>query len=640
MKRNVQVWLWLAWWVTLATLLAEPAAGGLFDRLGSPTQERVLGANQAFQLTISAPDPLTLQARWVIEPGYYLYRDKFRLELLNAPGIAITSVEIPVGEPKADPYFGVQQVFHGEVVIVARLQRSADHAGAVEVKADYQGCAEVGICYPPLSQTMAVALPVPALHPAGERLGEQAEVGKGLGMRMDSPRPAEAQSEERGEAEQDRLARLLGEQRFLAIPAFFGFGLLLAFTPCVFPMVPILSGLIAGQGANLTRRRALLLALTYVLAMAATYTIAGVLAALLGQNIQVWFQNPWVIGTFSGLFVLLALSMFGFYDLQLPAFIQHRLTEWSNRQRGGQYAGVAVMGFLSALIIGPCVAPPLIGALTFIAVTGDIVLGAVALFVLSLGMGAPLLIIGASTGHWLPRAGHWMERIKAIFGVMLLTVALWLLERILPAALIMVLWATLLIVTATYMGALQPVMHGAPPWRILVKGLGVVLLVYGVLLLVGVAAGGRDLWQPLHGVNFVANAREAPGPLFRSVKTVADVEQAVREADGRPVLLDFYADWCVSCKELERFTFSDPTVQAALTGMVALRADVTANDVADQVLLQHFAIVGPPAILFWGATGQERRKQRIVGFVNATELGNRLQSVVNAPVELISPTAF
>ncbi|HSA47802.1 MAG TPA: protein-disulfide reductase DsbD, partial [Candidatus Competibacteraceae bacterium] len=407
LKKAGTVWLW---WTLLAMLLAGPAAAGLFDRFGGPAQERVLEADQAFRLTISALDPLTLQARWVIEPGYYLYRDKFRLELLDAQGIAITSLEIPVGEPKDDPYFGPQQVFHGEATIIARLQRSADSPGAVEVKAYYQGCAEVGVCYPPLSQTVAVALSAYSPEESGET--------------ANSPRPAGEELGERAEAEQDRLARLLGEQRFLAIPAFFGFGLLLAFTPCVFPMVPILSGLIAGQGANLTRRRALMLALTYVLAMSVTYTVIGVLAALLGQNIQAWFQNSWVIGIFSSLFVLLALSMFGFYDLQLPAFLQHRLTEWSNRQRGGHYAGVAIMGFLSALIIGPCVAPPLIGALTFIAVTGDIALGAVALFVLSLGMGAPLLIIGASTGHWLPRAGHWMERIKAIFGVMLLAVAL------------------------------------------------------------------------------------------------------------------------------------------------------------------------------------------------------------------------
>ena len=396
-------------------------------------------------------------------------------------------------------------------------------------------------------------------------------------------------------------------------------------------MIPILSSLIAGQGITLSRRRAIWLSLTYVLAMAATYTVAGVLAALLGQNIQAWFQNPWVIGAFSGLFGLLALSMFGLYDLQLPAYLQHRLAERSNRQRGGHHAGVAVMGFLSALIVGPCVAPPLIGALTFIAVTGDVALGAAALFALGLGMGAPLLIIGASTGHWLPRAGHWMERIKTVFGVLLLVVALGLLERILPAAVSMVLWATLLIVIATYMGALQPVVHGAPAWRTLVKGLGLVLLIYGVLLLVGVAAGGRDPLQPLRGVGLIANATSAAPPLaFRQVKTVTDVDLVLRAADGRPIMLDFYADWCASCKQLERETFADPKVRAALAGMVTLRADVTANDAADQALLKRFGIVGPPALLFFGPDGRERREYRVVGFLDAERFDEQLRSFQEA----------
>lgn len=623
MKRPLQAW----WWLTLGwtLLIAMPAAGGLFDRFGDASQQQILEADQAFQLTVSAVDSATLEARWTIAPGYYLYRDKFQLSLPDAQGVAITALELPPGEPKDDPYFGRQAVFHSETVIIARLRRESSSAQTVALKADYQGCAEIGVCYPPLSQTVRVELPahslpaLPSSRPQEEK--EKAEVKAEISNAADD-------QNDRHEADQDRLARLLGEQRFLAIPAFFGFGLLLAFTPCVFPMMPILSSLIAGQGPNLSRGRAIRLSLAYVLAMAATYTIAGVLAALLGQNVQAWFQNPWVISAFSGLFVLLALSMFGVYDMQLPASLQHRLTAWSNQQRGGQYAGVAVMGFLSALIVGPCVAPPLIGALTFIAVTGDIVLGAVALFTLSLGMGAPLLIIGASTGHWLPRAGHWMERIKMVFGVMLLTMALWLLERIIPAAIMMALWATLLIVIATYMGALQPVVHGAPAWRTLVKGLGVVLLIYGILLLVGMAAGGRDSLQPLRGISLIATATsEAPAITFRRVKTVADVDQAIREAGGQAMMLDFYADWCVSCKELERETFADRTVQAALSGMVILQADVTANDAADQRLLQRFDVIGPPAILFFGSDGKERRTRRVVGFMDAEAFAAQVRAV-------------
>ncbi|MDS4022298.1 MAG: protein-disulfide reductase DsbD, partial [Candidatus Competibacter sp.] len=514
--------------------------------------------------------------------------------------------------------FGPQQIFHGEAVVVARLQREPSGVQTVQLKVDYQGCAEIGVCYPPLNQTVTVSLPAVTSPPNSLSMNGEGGTKAGVGSE-----PAG------GEAEQDRLARMLGEQRFLAIPAFFGFGLLLAFTPCVFPMVPILSTLIAGQGASLTRRRAILLSLTYILTMAVTYTVAGVLAALLGHNLQAWFQNPWVIGFFSGLFVLLALSMFGIYDLQLPANLQNRLVDWSNRQRGGHHAGVAVMGLLSALIVSPCVAPPLIGALTFIAVTGDVALGATALFALSLGMGAPLLAVGASAGHWLPHAGHWMGRVKTVFGVLLLGVALWLLERILPPALTMVLWATLLIVTANYMGAMQPQAHGAPAWRTLVKGLGLVLLIYGILLLVGVAAGGRDPWQPLRGIGLIAHAaNQAPAPEFRRVKTVAEVDRAVRAAGGRPVMLDFYADWCASCKELERYTFTDPGVRAALAGMVILQADVTANDEIDQVLLKRFGIVGPPAILFFGPDGRERREYRLVGFLEAARFAQHLRSML------------
>ena len=620
MKRYGQVWLLL-----VLALAAGTATGGLFDRFGDSGKQQILDADQAFQLIVNVLDPQTLEVRWTIAPGYYLYRDKFRLSLVETPGVSIAGVEIPPGEPKDDPYFGPQQVFHQAAVIVARLNRESVGEMEVRIKADYQGCAEIGVCYPPLSQTVSVVLPIHSPLPqAGEGPGVRVEPQTTPALRATPPDPRRGEGPI--EPEQDRLARLLGEQRFWAIPAFFGFGLLLAFTPCVFPMIPILSSLIAGQGTNLTRRRALLLSLTYVLAMAVTYTIVGMLAALLGQNLQIWFQHPWVLAAFSALFVALALSMFGLYELQLPTALQNRLVDWSNRQRGGHHVGVAVMGLLSALIVGPCVAPPLIGVLTFIAVTGDLMLGAAALFALSLGMGAPLLLIGASAGHWLPRAGHWMERVKAVFGVLLLAVALWLLDRILPAAASMALWATLLIVTATYMGVLQPVAHGAPAWRTLIKGLGLVLLIYGILLLVGVAAGGRDPWQPLRGIRLVnAASTEIPESGFHPVKTVAEVERAVRAANGRPVLLDFYADWCVTCRELERETFTDPTVRATLAQITALQADVTANNDEDQALLRQFRIVGPPALLFFGPNGKENREYRMVGFVDATQFNQQVQ---------------
>lgn len=632
-----QLWLLPAALLTLLALLAEPVAAGLFNRFGGSSQERVLDADEAFQLVVDVLNPSTVEARWTIAPGYYLYRSKFRLKLVENEKANITALDIPVGEPKDDPYLGQQEVFHREATLVAHLHRDSLSEQTVQIRADYQGCAEVGVCYPPLSQTVAIVLPAlsaaaatvaPSPPPPVAAAAARPETALATTLASPSPSGVGPTPAESREAEPDRLARLLGERRFWAIPAFLGFGLLLAFTPCVFPMIPILSSLIVGQGASLTRRKAILLSLTYVLAMATTYTVAGLLAALLGQNTQAWFQSPWVLGFFSILFLLLALSMFGLYDLQLPTRLQNRLVDWSNRQRGGHHVGVAIMGLLSALIVSPCVAPPLIGALTFIAVTGDLVLGGAALFALSLGMGVPLLIIGASAGHWLPHAGHWMERIKLVFGVLLLAVALWLLERILPPTVTMVLWATLLIVTATYMGALQPIGHGAPPWRTLVKGFGLVLLIYGILLLVGVAAGGRDPWQPLRGVGLIANAASPTKPLsFRGVKTVEDVDQALRSAAGRPVLLDFYADWCVSCKEMERYTFSDPEVQAVLARMIPLQADVTANDTADRDLLKYFGIVGPPAIVFFGSDGRERREYRVVGFVEAKQFGEHLRSL-------------
>ena len=631
-------WLWsILLLVLVSALVTAPALAGLLDRLnGNSFKQRILDADQAFQLTAQAVDPATVEVRWQIASGYYLYRDKFRFSLAAEQASAIYAIELPPGEPKQDPNFGLQQVFHGEVVAVVRLQRTTTAAQALRLQADYQGCAEIGVCYPPLTQTLDIALPAVAATAPTPSVAQQppsvapTSVSESAPTSVGTNQPVAQVPSTTGrpvtvtpldlppEAEPDRLARLLREQRLLALPAFFGFGLLLALTPCVLPMIPILSSLIAGQGARLTRRRALLLSLSYVLAMALTYTAAGLFAALLGQNVQAWLQQPWIIGLLSALFVAMALAMFGFYELRLPNAVQERLTAWSNRQRGGHYSGVVLMGVLSALIVSPCVAPPLIGVLTFITVTGDLWLGAATLFALGLGMGAPLLVIGASAGQWLPRAGHWMERVKAVFGVLLLAMALWLLERILPLALTMALWGTLLVVIATYLGALQPVAHGAPGWRTLARGLGLVLLIQGALLLTGAALGGRDLWQPLRGLSLAREAAStAPQSAFRPVKTLTEVQSALQTAAGRPVLLDFYADWCTSCQDMERTTFADDAVRAALAQMVALQADITAYDAADQALLQHFEVIGPPALLFFGPDGQERRDWRIVGEVNA-----------------------
>jgi thiol:disulfide interchange protein DsbD len=380
-------------------------------------------------------------------------------------------------------------------------------------------------------------------------------------------------------------------------------------------MVPILSGIIAGQG-NVTTGRAFSLSLSYVLGMATVNTLAGIAAASAGAQVQALFQQPWIITLFALLFVVLAASMFGLFTLQLPAALQTRLADVSNQQRAGTYGGVAVMGALSALIVTACVAPPLFAALAVIAQTGDVLRGGTALFVMSLGMGAPLLIIGTSAGRLLPKAGAWMDTVKKLFGVLMLAVAAWMLARIVPEPYALLLWSIPAIATAIVLWIdIQP-----QTWRgWLGRGVGVVIGLYGLVLLAGLALGGRDPLAPIPQWSEPQSTLE-----FKKIKTVADLDReiAAASAAGKPVMLDFYADWCVSCKEMERYTFTDATVQQALAGTVLLKADVTANDEADQALLQRFGIFGPPTIAFWNNKGVELNRFRVVGFMKADEFAN------------------
>ncbi|MDD3518480.1 MAG: protein-disulfide reductase DsbD [Chromatiales bacterium] len=579
-------------------------AKGIGNGLGGSDDE-LLPPEQAFFFTLEPIAPDAVRVRWEVAKGYYLYREKIAFRIQEGEGTRIGDYQLPRGEEKDDEFFGRTEILRGDVEVVVPLLRAADAAPYVVMVAEYQGCADMGVCYPPMTREVGFE-PASATGPvtAGPTAAASAVAPAG------------------GLSEQDQIAaRLASGKIWLTILAFFGFGLLLAFTPCVFPMIPILSGIIVGQGKGLTTRRAFVLSLVYVLAMALTYTVAGVLVGMSGQNVQVWFQNPWVLSVFAVVFVLLSLSMFGFYELQMPNFLQSKLAEASNRQRGGTLGGVAVMGFLSALIVGPCVTAPLVGALIYIAQTGDAVLGGLALFSLSMGMGAPLLVLGTSAGKLMPRAGAWMDAVKAVFGVMLLGVAIWMLERILPVAITMGLWGVLLIVSGIYMGALEHIRDGASGWRRLWKGLGLALALWGALMLIAAAAGGKDLLQPLRGIVVAGGGAgaEKAGLQFRYVKGVDGLESALAEAraQGRPVMLDFYADWCISCKEMERFTFSDPAVQSALSGFLLLKTDVTANDAADQALLKHFGLFGPPAILFYDRHGNELRNFRVVGFVPA-----------------------
>ena len=579
------------------------ALGRLGDRLtGSQAQDEILPVDQAFQFDADPPTATGVVLHWRVTDGYYLYRDKIKVELPDAAGITLGTVELPKGEVKQDEFFGRMEIYKHDFQARVPLSGRASTAGLVTLKVTYQGCASAGICYPPVIKPVTLDL-------------------AGLSGTATSVAPAATPAVNAPVPEQDRIAQTLASgHTWVTLLSFFGFGLLLAFTPCVFPMVPILSGLIVGQGKDITTARAFLLSLAYVLAMALTYTIAGVCAALFGANLQAAFQNPWVLGSFSALFVLLALSLFGFYDLQVPSWLQGKLTDLSNRQRGGTLLGAAIMGLLSALIVGPCVAAPLAAALIYIGKTGNAVLGGSALFMLSLGMGAPLLVLGASAGKLLPRAGAWMNTVKAVFGVLLLGVAIWMLERILPGAITLTLWAALLIVSGVYMGALERLQPDASGWRKFWKGIGLVIVLYGALLLVGAGSGGNDVLRPLQGTRLAgAAATTAPagGLAFTRIKSVSDLQGALAaaNANGKAVMLDFYADWCVSCKEMEKYTFADPAVRQMLNDRVLLQADVTANDAQDHELLQHFGLIGPPSILFFSPQGRECDARRVMGYL-------------------------
>ena len=593
-------------WILPLAVLLFPAVAQAFgwieeDHDGPPTTPYQVSAE------VTAADQIALH--WTIAEGTYLYRDKVRVQLEQGEEIALGEIALPKPVIKKsvlrpDGTTGDSAVYYNQLDLIVPLLRQTEGATEIQLRVHYQGCADEGICYPPANRLFTLSLP-----PVGVAI---AASGSSPPEAVNTP----------PQSEQDQIAALLAKGNlWLSMTAFFGFGILLALTPCVFPLVPILSGLIVGHGKELSPSRGFLLSLIYVVAMAFAYAIAGVIAGLLGFNLQAELQNPWLLSAFALLFVLLALSMFGFYELQLPSSWQGKLRELSNHQKGGTWLGVAIMGFLSALIVGPCVAPPMAGAFLYIAQTGDGLLGGSAFFALGIGMGSPLLIIGASAGKLLPRAGAWMNRVQAVFGVFFLAVAILLLERILPVAVALLLWGTLLVVCSIYMGALRRLPPEATGWARFWKGIGVVMLIYGTLMLLGAAAGGKDTLQPLRGVQLFATANETPEhSLFKTIKTTDDLQRELMlaKAQGKPVMLDFYADWCTSCVELERYTFSDPAVQSALQGFVLLQADVTPWDEADQKLLvKQFGLSGPPAIIFYNREGKEQRDLRLAGFIDA-----------------------
>ncbi|MDD2660397.1 MAG: protein-disulfide reductase DsbD [Methylococcales bacterium] len=571
----------------------------------NPAQNELLPAEQAFRFFATVKDAATLHVNWEIAKGYYLYREKIQLELTDAGGNQLGKYSIPRGEPIQDEAFGRVETFHNELGFDLPLIRANSSAQIITLQAKFQGCADRGVCYPPMTQKIDLELPA-------------TQVITPIADSKPSPELSE----------QDQIVQSLRDDSLaMTLLSFFGFGLLLSMTPCIFPMIPILSGIIVGHGNRITTARAFFLSLSYVAASALTYTLFGILAALFGSNLQAAFQQPWIIGLFSAIFVLLSLSMFGFYSMELPNSLKTRLHNSSVKHQDGSLLGAAIMGALSSLIVGPCVAPPLAGALIYIGQTGDAVLGGGALFAMGLGMGVPLLLLGASAGKLLPKAGSWLNSTKAVFGVVMLAVAVWMLSRILPPAVTILLWAMLLILPAIYLNAIDPLPENSSGWRKLWKGVGLMMLAYGLLLLIGFSMGNNNPLKPLQrfGLNPAQAAEQ--GLVFEKVESLPALEARIKQASAnhQPVMLDFYADWCISCKEMETYTFTNPKVKQALDGFVLLRADVTKNSDDDKALLTKFKLIGPPAILFFGPDTLENITHRVIGYQDAETFIKTLQ---------------
>lgn len=557
---------------------------------------KLLTPEEAFQVT-ATHNIQGVMISVVLGEKIYLYDDKITLELVKPKAVDIIAM---VEKPKADYFHDTMtQRKSFELFVPESLLENEVKKGSFTLKFSYQGCSELGICYQPESKEFTFKLKGGSMMQNSSSLSEQESIAE----------------------------RFMSDNVSLVLLSFFGFGLLLSLTPCVFPMVPILSSIIVSQpSVSMNAKKGFWLSLVYVLAMSLAYTIAGILAALFGANLQASMQNPWVLGVFSGIFVLLALSMFGFYEIKMPSFIQNRVNKKTGEAQAQGVFGIAIMGFLSALIVGPCVAAPLAGALIYISQSGDALLGGAALFVMSLGMGVPLLLIGTTAGRYMPRPGMWMQNITSFFGVMLLGVAIWMLSRIIPSFVSMSLWAILIISSSIYFGALESFHEHTKGWQKILKSLLFMALVYGIALLVGFLSGATNPLAPFEKFTLKENVNvSASSTIFSKIKNIDELNLALKNAQ-KPVMLDFYADWCVNCVEFEQFTFSDARVKAKLEKLTLLKADVTKNSDEDKVLQKTFNIYGPPAILFF-KEGKEITELRLVGFKNADEFLAHLEKV-------------
>jgi thiol:disulfide interchange protein DsbD len=575
--------------VAFVALLAacSSAAAQLFGK-----SQELLEPEKAFRFSARALDQV-VEVQFAIADGYYMYRDKFRFVAEGNPAVRLGSPELPAGARHKDEFFGEVETYRKQV----RIRIPAEGEGRFDLKVISQGCADIGVCYVPMESQASLQL---VAAPAG-----------GAPTFSQGPREVDSQPRLSIFASDIEIARLFEGNFVLVLAGFFLLGVLLTFTPCVLPMIPILSAIIAGEGKNLNKWRGLALSITYVLGMALAYAVAGVAAAYSGSLLAAALQNAWVLGAFAAVFVLLALSMFGFYELRLPGFVHQHLHSAHKRLRGGQIASVAAMGVLSAVIVSPCVAAPLAGALLYISQTRDVALGAAALFAMALGMGVPLVAVGVSEGALLPKAGAWMESVRKFFGVLLIAVAIWIVSPVLPPMAQMLAWGALLIGSAMFLRAIDPLPQSASGWWRLWKGVGIVALVAGVAFLVGAFSGAQDVLRPLAAVS---RTSPSPTPLpWIRVASLGELEGQLK-APGKTVMLDFYADWCVSCKEMEAFTFSDRSVRAQLDRMLLLQVDVTANTEADKALLKRFSLFGPPGIVFFDPQGREIKGLRVIGY--------------------------
>ncbi|WP_211442976.1 protein-disulfide reductase DsbD [Collimonas humicola] len=584
--------------------------------LAHADEDDYLAPEVAFKFSARMADAKTAEVTYAIADGYYMYRERFHFK---AEGATLGEPQIPAGKVKFDQTFNKNvETYHHSVTI--RLPVDAN--GSFTLISTGQGCADKGLCYPPMDSRISLSTTGGS---SGGGLLSAIGIAKGANAAMDTPQApaasnaspavnatqatASAAQSAAPDSENGRIESSLKSGKFLLIlPLFFVLGLGLSLAPCSYPMMPILSTIILGEGAQVSRRRGFLLSATYVFGMALVYAALGVAAGLAGHGLAAALQNPWVLSVFALLMIVMSLSMFGFYELQLPAALQTKFSQASGQQSAGKLIGVFIMGALSALIVGPCVAPPLAGALVYISQTRDIVLGGSTLFVMAIGMGVPLLLIGISAGSLLPRAGAWMESIKRFFGVLMLGTAVWMVSPVIPALAQMLCWAALGIGYGAYL------LWDKSSTAWFAKAFGVLFMVCGVMQMVGGLSGGRD---PLAPLAQLGGKQESSYIQFVRVKSVAELDAALAQTNGKAALLDFYADWCVSCKEMEKFTFTDPRVQTQFGQMVLLQIDVTANNADDKAMLKRFNLFGPPGIILFDGKGQEAPHGRVIGYQNA-----------------------